>query len=652
MMQWKFWLLGAVLILLVGCSESLAEVKNVPSAYPTIQAAIDAAVDGDTVIVADGTYTGPGNRDISLHGKAITVASANGPANCIIDCQNLGRGFFIFQGEGPDTVLSGFTIINGYATHGGGIYIHPLPSTPVVWTSPTISNCIVRNNRATTYGGGIACKGGRPLISGCIVRSNSAPNSGGVHFQDGSRALLTGCTISNNTATAIAGGGIGSYSSAPGFSGCSITMNISAQGGGGAYLENSPATLYNCLVEGNQTGVTGGGLSLNGSDAAINYTDILANRTTSAVEASSGGGIFLADSKASILACDISNNEANINFVDAVQLTNSGGISFHQGSDAVMRNCTVTNNKAQERGGVGSWNSAPQIESCEITANQATAGGGGGVGFYGNANAPLAEPSLSYSTISGNYAFETGGGIAVWQRSPVIIGCLVDGNLADISSGGINLYGTTQTQGSTARTRIADTIVSNNSSASRGGIYIRNIGTGSVSIVNTLITGNTSNGLGGGLACYFAGHATLTNCTISGNRAAGSGALIVDSSDVAAANSIFWGNSPSMPAKSGSGALTITYSDVEGGYAGTGNINIPPDFAGVGDYHLNPGSPCLDAGSNSAAGIPAYDLDRNKRLIDADGNGFARVDMGVYEYGTYFPKPFPWILLYNVLIRR
>ena len=64
-----------------------ATIIHVPADQSTIQAGIDAAVDGDTVLVADGTYMGDGNRDIDFKGKAITVSSENGAENCIIDCQ-------------------------------------------------------------------------------------------------------------------------------------------------------------------------------------------------------------------------------------------------------------------------------------------------------------------------------------------------------------------------------------------------------------------------------------------------------------------------------------------------------------------------------------------------------------------------------------
>jgi len=94
---------------------ALGSILYVPSQYPAIQAALDAASDGDEIRVADGTYTGPGNYDLDFHGKAVTLRSASGaPANCRINCAYEGRSFWFHSGETAASVVEGFRIYNGY----------------------------------------------------------------------------------------------------------------------------------------------------------------------------------------------------------------------------------------------------------------------------------------------------------------------------------------------------------------------------------------------------------------------------------------------------------------------------------------------------------------------------------------------------------
>ncbi len=147
---------------LLGCGLILATISlnastiHVPADQPTIQAGIDSASNGDTVLVADGTYTGDGNRDIDFTGKNIVLRSENGASVTIIDCQGTEsephRGFYLHSGEDTLSVITGFTIMNGYITgysSGGAILVTYAASSPI------IRDCNFIGNYAGDYGGAI-----------------------------------------------------------------------------------------------------------------------------------------------------------------------------------------------------------------------------------------------------------------------------------------------------------------------------------------------------------------------------------------------------------------------------------------------------------------------------------------------------------------
>ncbi len=117
-----------------------AATLRVPSQYWRIQAAINASVNGDTVLVADGVYAGSGNKNLDFSGKAIVVMSDNGAENCIIDCENDGRGFYFHSSEDTNSVLKGFTVRNGRTYPGGGIFCN--------CSSPKITDCVLKDNVA------------------------------------------------------------------------------------------------------------------------------------------------------------------------------------------------------------------------------------------------------------------------------------------------------------------------------------------------------------------------------------------------------------------------------------------------------------------------------------------------------------------------
>jgi parallel beta-helix repeat protein len=159
--------------------------------YPTIQTAIDDANDGDIILVADGTYSGEGNRNISFKGKAITVRSENGPENCIIDCNSEKYSGFVFDsGEDANSILDGFTIINAH------------PGIQCRKSSPTIKNCIITNNSYS----GIKCREySSPTITNCKILNNTASDGGGICIDSGSEPIIQSCIISGNSAESGSG---------------------------------------------------------------------------------------------------------------------------------------------------------------------------------------------------------------------------------------------------------------------------------------------------------------------------------------------------------------------------------------------------------------------------------------------------------------
>jgi parallel beta-helix repeat protein len=216
---------------------------RVPGDYTTIQAAIDAAVSGDTVLIDDGIYTGIGNRDLDYGDKAITVRSVSGdPNRCIIDCQGLGRGFSFSNSEGSNSIVQGLTITNGNAQYGGAIYCSA--------SNPTISNCRLISNTATSYGGGLYCTSSSPALIDCIIAGNAANSLGGGIYGTGSSMSLANCLIVGNTASS--GGGIRCYSNSDvTMTNCTFSGNSASSNGGGIYCTSSNPVLTNNVIWGN-----------------------------------------------------------------------------------------------------------------------------------------------------------------------------------------------------------------------------------------------------------------------------------------------------------------------------------------------------------------------------------------------------------------
>ncbi len=238
---------GQIGALPVGCGGS-ADVHmvlaNGMGDYPTIQAAINAAAEGDTIALADGTFVGDGNRDLDFSGKAITVMGLSGdPGLVMIDCQGSSdephRGFHFHNGEGGFSILRDVTVTNAWvALHGASVLCE---------SDPKIMNCIFKNGHAN-YGAGIYCDGGSPQIVDCAFLFNEGRERGGGAAFFNSQANLMGSFFHANWGSR--GGAVFlPDSSSVVMENCTLTGNLSAVDKACVGLDgNSNLSIVNCMI--------------------------------------------------------------------------------------------------------------------------------------------------------------------------------------------------------------------------------------------------------------------------------------------------------------------------------------------------------------------------------------------------------------------
>ena len=592
----------------------------------TVQWGVNLAFVGDTVLVADGTYTNGGPVLVSISAKDITLKSINGPAKCILDGQQAGRVIDIENGQTPNCVVEGFTIQHGKTTAavGGG-------SAAGIYTnnaSPTFRNCVIQLNTATNdsgdaVGGGVGVNNGNPMFLNCSITDNSLSSQSnnvfgaGVAVSNGS-PTFNHCSIARNTEVTQTGKGYGA--------------GIAFSGGGSPKVIRCTISDNAILSHGSASGTAaGGGIYAISAVPAISRTTVSTNTVTCDSGVTIGGGLYLYDG-GSLDACTVSGNT----IAGVSNNAFGGGMYATQGTTSLV-DSHITDNKVN---------------------NVLDGAVGGGLGLAGPATVSMLRCTIARNVLNSDRTN--------WPDN------------SGLAGGGVSSAGTLTMSGCTLQENVVQTV---NSGIARGGGYSQSAGTsaiknclllgnqvkaehyttfgggavftgGTSAVQNTLFVANAilsvANGGGGGFHCAGSGVTVrAVNCDFVGNNGggggnAGGGAVSCwNSGAVTVANCILRGNTASQDSElsSFSSTIAVSYSDVQGGLPsgvtnGGHNIDAEPQFVrppltngatDYGDLHLSFASPAHDAGNAAAPGILPFDMDGNPRK-----QGSAP-DMGAYE---------------------
>lgn len=618
--------------------------------YATIQAAVNAVSANSIIELAEGTYTGAGNRDIDFLGKALTIRSASGrPASCVIDCQGAGRGFNFHTAETGASVVKGLTVRNGYAAdYGGGVYCSG--------ASPSILNCVIADCEAEVRGGGIYGVNAQPTVNNCVISGNTAQYGGGVAYwsQGGHfwNDLFTGNSADYGDAVYLSGPDIYVRS-------CTFDTN---------YGRNYDSALY---------GASGGGFTITNSivwnndgypmirNAVVSYSCIYGDgfSGTGNIDANpqfaSGpaGGWYLATTSpcvstgsaaASAVAFTAGDGTVAMSrLTTRADETNDSGtvdMGYHHGHANIIYvpdrygtiQAALDNAFSGERVVVRDGNYYERVDfhgrAIELASEHGvsvTRIGGTGAGSTVTFAAQEGRGSILQGfTVSGGVA-NTGGGIYVDSTAPSIRLCHIAANQATNSGGGVG--------GAFSRLSLQNTEVVLNTAGSGGGIWIGGAGSkpslsyvsleknaadhgggasfawASVTMDHCLVVHNTADE-GGGIDAYGT-HLEVANCTLVDNFASvGSGeGILFDTGTLDLVNTIIafnhgWDTAAAVACVS---SVTVTASccDIYGNAGGDWtdclagldgadcNFSLDPLFCGVlGEtYGLHANSMCAPA---------------------------------------------------------
>jgi parallel beta-helix repeat protein/predicted outer membrane repeat protein len=339
-------------------------------------------------------------------------------------------------------------------------------------------------------------------------------------------------------------------------------------------------------------------------------TSLLAGLTITKGYASSAGGIYCYFSSPTISNNIIIGNSAFFSYPEG-----TGGGMYCYKSSPIVINCTFSGNSAYYGGGMFNYDSRPTVSNCIFSENSAYYGGG----MNNHAkHYSTSSPTVTNCTFSGNVA-ASGGGMVNDYSNSTVTNCTFSGNVAASGGGMVNYY--------SSPTVTNCTFSDNSADYDGGGMY--NTDYSSPTVTNCTFNGNQSEGRGGGMYNEWRSNPMVTNCTFSNNSAGtdGGGMYNSGSIDPTVTNCILWGDSPDEIYNSSNPAI-VTYSNVEGGYTGEGNIDEDPRFITFRGFEflLHPDSPCIDTGDPSIEdGISDWHPKWPEKHIDGP-----RSDMGAY----------------------
>jgi parallel beta-helix repeat protein/predicted outer membrane repeat protein len=552
-------LISSLLIFSLTSSLSAQNTLYVPDDFSSIQDGINGIQNGDTLIVRDGVY----NENINFNGKAIEIRSENGLATTTLDGTNTGKSLVRFDsGESALSLLKGFTIKNGYP-----VWQSVQNGSGAFITgssSPTIENCAFEDNYGAGYGGAVYCEqSSSPTLINCSFTNNVASIQGGGMFcKDSSSPILRDCVFTQNYLNGgqTYGGGIAIVHSSPTLDNCAF-VNNDAWTGGGVHIEqsNSAPSFVNCLFESNSSSWGG------------------------------GGAVSSVSSLPSFENCIFDTNYS---------YGGAGAIDISAGSNGqiTILDCIFeTNQSSGESGGaisIRSWganNYSTIIGHCEFNNNSSQTGGGG-ISCVGDDTTVIDDCLFANNTV---YGSGSGGAILCDNSSPQITNSTFNLNWAEVHG---------------------------------GAFYLHDLS--SPTITNCLISNNGSQQDGGGIFCDYASSPTLTNCTVTENSSAsyGGGLFAGLNSQPNFDSCIIWNNHSNGTAGGikidSSSSLSASYSTIEGGWSGTGNISLDPLFVDSAneDFRLNhigagqpTDSPCIDSGN---PGVIPFGTTRTDGLAD------------------------------------